>query len=578
MSQYLKHNAANWSKIEHIIVLMLENRSFDNLLGWLEYNTSGYTPNDQYFNGVNNHLFNPLSNIDADGNPFFEQVFVRQNGQAPYYGGYAAKYRTKYQEDFTQPDPDPGEGYRDTNQQLFGVYSVDDTYPPDPTMAGFVDNYKNAMLYGTYSFGDAPTDPRNIMNCFTPAQTPVLSTLAQQFAVCDEWFCSVPSQTWPNRAFAIAASSDGNVNNRPDWVITSRTVFDQLTEASKSWKVYSGIHYDKDAKRDTPFSLTRIMLTPEKAIRYSGNFVLFDRFYADLKDGKLPAFSFLEPQFSTVTDKDGKVIAEQNDQHPPSDIRTGEQFMAAVYNAVIASSLWEKTLLIFTYDEHGGCYDHVAPSSAKTPIPALLDADGKPVMVTPAGASQPIPAKSDCFPLDPFWGFRFNRYGVRVPTVLISPWIQSGTVARPESYYDSQMLEPGQETSRYYDHTSIIASLRNCFGLAGCLTDRDRYAPDLSGVLSLETARTDKPTVTPLSSPNADADAESHLELAISDHLAGRTGVTRKPDEKASDHIARSHAALVASEFQLPPTAAFPTCQGSLAPSRKDAKDAKSGS
>ena len=102
-----------------------------------------------------------------------------------------------------------------------------------------------------------PTDPRDIMNCYTNKQTQVLSALAKEFAVCDEWFCSVPSQTWPNRAFAFAATSDGNVNNRPDWVITSRTLYDQLTDAGCPWKVYAGVHYDKSAGENAPFSLTR---------------------------------------------------------------------------------------------------------------------------------------------------------------------------------------------------------------------------------------------------------------------------------------------------------------------------------
>ncbi len=563
--QYLPHDPANWNKIEHIVCLMLENRSFDNLLGWLAADDEAYPPRGQYFNGLNTHLWNPLSNVDSDGRPFVEQVYVRRNGKPPAEGPYALAGSRRaaelYQVDFREPDPDPGEGYRDTNHQLFGVYDVDSVYPPDPTMLGFVDNYKNAMLYGTYSFGDAPTDPRTVMNCYDSSQTPVLSALAKAYAVCDEWFCSVPSQTWPNRAFAFAATSGGHVNNRPDWVIGSRTLFDQLHEAGVSWKVYSGISYNRKVRRRLPFSLTQIMISPEKARAYDDQFVLFDEFYRDLKKDTLPAYSFLEPQYSTVRSQSGRVLAHQNDQHPPSDIRSGERLIARVYQALTESKAWEKTLLIITYDEHGGSYDHVPPQKAKQPIPAELDADGRPVMVTPAGAKQPIPAKTGCYPVDPVHGFRFNRYGVRVPTVLVSPWIQEGTVARPSDYYDPALMEPGEYGSGYFDHTSIIASVRNKFGLAGCLTDRDRYAPDLSCVLTETKPRTSAIPLQPLKVKYSRADTESHLLSAITDHLSARTGIDPKKGESATEHAVRMLHELRKAQFATPPSMKLPECE-----------------
>lgn len=559
MSQNLPHDRSNWDKIEHVVHLMLENRSFDNLLGCL-YDESNPPPRNQEFNGVRPDMFNTLHSVDSNGNPFVEQVYVRRNGEAPAYGSYAIRNKVQYKENFSQPNPDPGEGFIDTNQQLFGVVKVDNVFAPTPTMLGFVDNYQSAMLYGTYGFGDGPTDPRSVMTSYTRAQTPVLSKLAAEFAVCDEWFGSVPSQTWPNRAFAFAATSDGNVNNRPDWVVTSRTLFDQLHDAGKPWRVYCGVHYDSAAKETTPFSLTQIMLKPEKAIEYADNFVLFDDFFSDVEAGTLPAYSFLEPQFSTVKDEDGTVLAKQNDQHPHSDVREGEQLIAAVYETLRDSDLWKKTLLVITYDEHGGGYDHVAPpGNAKMPIPAAVDADGTYVYESPAGSSDPIPAKHGCFPVDPLFGFRFNRFGVRVPTVLVSPWIERGTVARPEAYHDPGLLPPGDETAWSFDHTSLIASVRNCFGLEGCLTDRDRYAPDLSCVLHGE-LRTDRPKVAPLPTEHAEIDIESHLLEAISDHLGARVNSERRPDESATDHVARTYQALIESEFTTPPSMSLPMC------------------
>ncbi len=494
MSQYLDPNPSAWYNIHHIVVLMLENRSFDNLLGWL-YDDED-PPRDQYFDGLNDYLFNPLGNIDADGNPFTELVYVRRNGEAPKYGPYELTHKS-YTVSYTMPDPDPGEGYRDTNQQLFGVYEVGSVYAPDPTNLGFADNYRNAMLYGTYSFGDAPTDPRDIMAAYTTDPLPVLSGLAKSFCVCDQWYCSVPSQTWPNRAFAFAASSDGNVNNRPDWVVSSRTIFDLLQDAidsgrsDLSWFVYSG------TQDGEPFSLTQIMLSDEKQQRFSKNFLSINDFYTAAQNGNLPSYAFLEPQFSGEG---------QNDQHPPADVRPGETLIADVYDAVVNSSQWKETLLVITYDEHGGCYDHVAPPGA-TP---------------PEGGKYGIP--------DSIYGFRFNRFGLRVPAVVVSPWIESGTVGRP----------PGTP----FDHTSLIASIRNCFKLSETLTARDAAASDLSCLLTLTAPRDDKPTVEPAATDETAQEVETNLQREMADFLETRTGQTRRSKESLHEFLLRSAAKL----------------------------------
>ncbi len=367
-----------------IVVLMMENRSFDNMLGWL-YDEQD-PPDGQSFEGLKRKLWNPLNNIDADGIPFIEQVYVRKNGQPPGYGSRAIKERT-YSENFCLPCPDPGEGFKDTNHQLFEYYEVGQLYPPEPTNCGFVNNYANAMLYGAYSFGDRPTDPRDIMACYTPEQTPVISTLARQFAVCDQWHCSVPSQTLPNRDFVHAATSTGYVNNKPDGDCDAKTVYQLIQEkieagdSDLSWRIYSG---EKDGKQ---FSLTRTIMTQLQNSDYDKNFQPMSEFYKAAKQGQLPSYCFLEPQFSGPL---------QNDQHPPQDIRPGEQLMADVYNAVVNSPNWEETLLVITYDEHGGCYDHVAPPNNAMPPNGY---SGKPGQDS----------------------FMFNRFGVRVPTVVKYP-------------------------------------------------------------------------------------------------------------------------------------------------------------
>lgn len=489
MSQYLEPNEAALENIKHIVVLMLENRSFDNLLGWLY---DGETPpRGQQFNGLHSGLWNALDNIDSDGIPFIEQVYIQKNGAAQ------KNSKTPPEPDYTLPSPDPGEGYRDTNHQLFQFYDVPLEYPPTPTNLGFVNNYKNAMLYGTLTYGDAPTDPRKIMTCYTPAQTPVLSALAKQFAVCDEWFCSIPSQTLPNRDFVHAATSTGYVNNKPDSNCDAPTIYNKIQDAidndnrtDLSWKVYSG------TSKGQPFSLTRLILSQLHSTALDANFVLINEFYKDASAGNLPSYSFLEPQFSNPG---------QNDQHPPSDIRAGEKLIADVYNAVVNSPQWNETLLVITYDEHGGCYDHYAPPRHATPP----DNIGKPGQ----------------------WGFTFNRFGVRVPTVLISPYIQAGTICRPAGWTP-------------FDHTSILATARNCFKLDAPLTARDAAAPDLSCVLTLDAPRTDKPAVSPLPfSPEKQKAKVNELHRTIAHALTNLTGKKQAEGENIHDFIHRTYKA-----------------------------------
>lgn len=487
MSQYLPSNPEALKQIKHIVVLMLENRSFDNLLGWLYDGEE--IPNKQEFEGLSKDLWNPLDNIDSDGVPFTEQVYVRKNGESYKLG---TKWVDDVEEDYTLPNPDPGEGFRDTNFQLYGHYQAGDVYPPYATNQGFVNNYKNAMLYGTYSFQDKPCDPRLIMTCYTPNQVPALSSLAKAYAVCDQWHASIPSQTLPNRDFFHAATSCGNVNNKPNDNCDARTIFNQIQDAidknkrtDLSWKVYSGT--DHDGKQ---FSLTRTVMTQLHAPAFNNNFQNIKQFYTDAASGDLASYTFLEPQFSG----DG-----QNDQHPPADVRPGDQMIADVYNAVRKSSCWNETLLIVTYDEHGGCYDHVPP----------------PNYAKPPNADEP--AGQD--------GFRFNRLGVRVPTVLISPYIAEGTIARPEGYAP-------------YEHTSVIKTIQMTFGLTGNLTERDKAAPDLSGVLTLKTARTDEPEIKepqgydPTKEVKGPANDLNHVSADMLEKLSGKP----KPEDESKLH------------------------------------------
>lgn len=461
MDQYLNPDVEKLQKtIRHVVVLMLENRSFDNLLGWLYSDEAPHdrAPDGQHFEGLTRDLWNPLDNIDPDGMPFKESVPVEKNGEPKKRRGKEVPNPV----DFTLPRPDPGEGFKDTNHQLFQEYDVPLQYPPPPLNMGFVQNYQNAMLYGTYSFGDEPGNPRSIMKCYTPQQTPVLSELARSFAVCDHYYCSVPSQTLPNRDFVHAATSTGHVNNGPEAQCDAKTIFNQIQEAidggrkDLSWGVFgdnlfSGNKDQAGKFGGDHFSLTRLIMTQLHDARFDGNFGTRDDFEKKCASGDLPSYSFLEPNYGGPA---------QNDQHPPSDIRPGEQLIADVYNMVKASPAFEKTLLVITYDEHGGCYDHVPP---------------------PGGAKNPDPRNQPGQD-----GFRFNRFGVRVPCVVVNPHVKRGLIARPQGYTP-------------FDHASVIKTVQNCFQLEGFLTERDRAAPDFSGLLTLDTPRKeDIPAVRPL--------------------------------------------------------------------------------
>jgi phospholipase C len=185
----------------------------------------------------------------------------------------------------------------------------------------------------------------------------------------------------------------------------------------------------------------------------TSHYRFFSQFLADASQGTLPNYSFIEPGY--FTDLFDNFMP--NDEHPPHNVVHGEKLIADVYNAVRSSRCWKNTLLIITYDEHGGCYDHVAPPPAVPP-------DG---LVTEPN------------------NFNFDTYGVRVPAVLVSPYIPPGSKIRPPKNADESMTP--------FDHTSIIKTLRELFDLGDKLTDRDDAAPSLVGALSLAAPNNDGP-------------------------------------------------------------------------------------
>lgn len=504
----------NLQKIDHIVVLMLENRSFDSMLGWL-YDPDNDPPFDQVPEGQS---FDGLSGKQLS-NPIPEGAAGAADRVVPV-GREAVE---------TDPNPDPGEDYPHVNTQLFGTVNPADgqkastdrfpynlpgarsgligrmqaglarltgrSYPaslPDPApMDGFVTDYVRNFreLRGAEP---TPEEYRVIMQCFTPDQLPVLSMLAHSYGVCDRWHCSVPSQTYPNRSFVHAATSHGFVRNPPylNWLFAKApTIFNRIEDDPRpelSWRVY----YDQEDLVSATYLLQPV-LHPYRESHFAG----MDQFEADAADGRLPSYAFVEP----------RLLLDHNDMHPPvhvdplvtSSVLAGELLIERVYRAIRTGAGWERTLLIITFDEHGGTYDHVAPPSAVAP-----DRN------RPAGQM----------------GFRFDRLGVRVPTVLISPYIQEGSVIHS-----------------LFDHTSIIRTVCARWELEP-LTQRDRAARDLSHVLTLQSPRQDTPQLQPRPySPAARHENEqlTDYQRAVLMLVAGVEGMGRiKRDQPARQRLA----------------------------------------
>ncbi|ARW18463.1 MULTISPECIES: alkaline phosphatase family protein [Komagataeibacter] len=374
--------------IEHVVVLMLENRSFDSMFG---QSPSSTDPIDRLTGTETNPWHHPDGSVESiavwttDGT---DRQVVRI------------------------PDPDPGESFKDIYEQIHGRQEKGSLASKLPDMSGFVDNYMAQP--------DRPgsRSPESVMHFFTPDQLPVLTTLGREFGISDRWHASAPCQTWPNRIFAHTGTSGGWVNNYPDKLpFEMPTVFNRLREVHKDWKIY----FHDFAQSTTLSSLWEFSLS---------NFKYFEEFENDARKGTLPAYSFIEPRYFAHP-----ILRKMpNDQHPAHDVVYGEELIASVYNAVRNGPLWDKTLLIITYDEHGGCYDHVTPPAAVSPDDKHQD------------------------------GFNFDYFGVRVPAIIISPYVKPGHVFRPQG-------------NTPYDHTTIIATLRKLFGIRS-LTKRDQAAPD----------------------------------------------------------------------------------------------------
>lgn len=387
-------------KLEHIVVLMMENRSFDHMLG-------GLKAIDARIDGLTGAESNP----DTSGGQARVQAKAQAQGQL---------------------DPDPNHHFAAVDQQIF---NGDSSSPRVASMQGFVRSYFKQRRDLAHS--------RKIMYYFKPEKLPVLTTLATEFAVFNRWFASVPGPTLCNRAFAHYGSSFGHVDQSVFYTnVDFKSVYQRLQAAGRTAKIY---YFDQAS------STLEIVNLLQHQPQFFGS---FQQFLDDCQRGTLPDYSFVEPNYVDHEGDNGAIIA--SDQHPDHHVGEGERFIATVYNAIRrVPALWKSTALLVVYDEHGGIHDHVPPPDC---IP-----DGFVAQPDATGTGAP---------------FRFDRLGVRVPAVLISPWIPKGTVV----------------DGRIFEHASIPATVTKQFlGVFDERSPREKAAETFLDLLSAPVMRTDTP-------------------------------------------------------------------------------------
>jgi len=382
--------------------------------------------------------------------PFDHIVVLMQENRS--YDHYFGKLRKKSGPPHGTSNPDPlgGDPIKPFHQKRYC-----ETADLDHSWNGTHREFNNGAMNGFTTENVDPTDPsgRRAMGFYTRKDLPFYYKLYKKFASGDRFFCSVLSQTFPNRYYLLAGTSFGHINNAfppaigVEW--TQRTIFNLLDEAVPpvTWKIYYS---------DLPFGA----LFAYVFNRLGTNSAPVSQFAIDAAAGTLPQVSFVDPSFVGET---------ENDEHPPTNIQKGQAFVAGIVNAVLASPKWSRTAMFITYDEHGGYFDHVPPPPACLPdaIPPDLNPGDEP------GA--------------------FDNYGIRVPFVAISPYSKKNFVSHT-----------------VYDHTSVLRFIETRFDLPA-LTKRDANADPLLDLFDFSKQTFAKPPRLP-----AAVIAEDHLECSPS--------------------------------------------------------------
>ena len=373
---------ANLAKIDHTVVLRLENRSFDHMLGYLKLEA-----------GL------PVDGLDAT--------------MSNSHGGRTFKVHHLPSTKLTKAQ-DPDHSEKGVAEQLSNANG------------GFASNFAKTH---------AGQDPGVVMGYHNADDLPVYDHLAREYAVCDHWFCSVPGATWPNRLYAVTGQAAGSKNNKKNPLYDLPSFAGHLDAAKKSWFWYAHEHVGTLRLTDGRYRLghfNRFRYFDKRTLGVGKSFI------EHASAGELAGVSWIDPNF---VDFDLLGPGGSNDDHPPSDLKAGQDLALKAYNAIAGGPKWKKTLFVITYDEHGGFFDHVPPPAA---------ADDRPA---------------------------FRSYGPRVPAIVVSPWIKRGTVS-----------------TTVFDHASIVKTilLRFCKKADGRIPDmgaRVNAANHLGGLLTLNQPR-----------------------------------------------------------------------------------------
>jgi phospholipase C len=500
-------NNSTWTKfdtsvIKHLFVLVMENRSFDHLLGF------------QGITGKDAHTGAPTKAEDLTGPG--GAAFSNQFGTLRYAVTPTAGDTTFHTHDVQHQ-------FLDVLTQLCGQAEGEavkvsgglkgDPYPP-------VAETPNRGFAADYAINSDSANPGEPMRGFAPGALPVLTELAKEFVLCDHWFSAMAGPTEPNRMFVHAATSgvwdDSPTNRDYEEIFGAKsagdahagisfqhgTIFDALRRAKVPFRIYAGDGFPQVGL------LSGISLYDDVED--------FANFAGDIDEPTYDAaYTFIEPRYDTISQNLGLPFVN-NSQHPANSVALGEALIKTVYEAIRNSPHWNQSMLIITWDEHGGFFDHVTPPPA-APIPT-----GSP--------PKDIQGKDH--------GFMFDRYGPRVPAVVISPWC-------PQNLIEHRQLE----------HSFIPATIEQLFGL-GPLTNRD------AGVVGLQTLATlaaPRNVTTPI--PNAHAAAEpsgpvpgtpaGSFGTVVSSAVGAISGEATLATSVASGAVASAPAAPVGSASML---------------------------
>jgi phospholipase C len=442
--------------IKHIIIVTQENRSFDHYFGHLP----DYWQSHNFPQATNGTTFEaePTTSSDADPtgsviNPYNLQTACTEN-----------------------PSPSWAESHRDRNR----FNPEDSNHAP---MDGFVITAANDAQQASPSLYDVLG--HRAMGYFTGDQLNYYYFMASNFATSDQWFAPIMSRTQLNRMYLYGATSQGHVSPlKANEHLTSKTIIQLMQDNGISWKIY--VHPDASHCTD-PSCLAKYSYLKQfnygsvALSNFPNNFASTSQLMDDMQNGNLPQVSFLEPAGYVGLDEHSN---DTDIVHPPS-LQSGAKYIEGIINTLMASTSWKDTVLILTYDEPGGFYDHVPPQSAVPPDAIQFPTDGS----TQSGTA----CANDS--TDPICGFFFT--GFRVPVIVVSPFSK-------KNYVSHQPM----------DYTAMLKLIETRFNLPS-LTARDAAQPDMTDFFDFVNV--------PWATPPSDIPTQDQSMQCVLESLSGIT-------------------------------------------------------